>query len=146
MSYRKKIAVVVTTFFPGSHASTLVTKLIEGFNYQGKIIKPEIDVASIYLDQIHIEDLGIALAKKHKIKTVLLSGGVAANTELRKQLKQEIKKEIPNAKYQMPAINFCTDNGAMIAITASYKKRPAFKQSWFKIQTDANLQLSQKIS
>ena len=67
MSYRKKIAVVVTTFFPGSHASTLVTKLIEGFNYQGKIIKPKFDVASIYLDQIHIEDLGIALAKKHKI-------------------------------------------------------------------------------
>ena len=61
MSYRKKIAVVVTTFFPGSHASTLVTKLIEGFNYQGKIIKPKIDVASIYLDQIHIEDLGIAV-------------------------------------------------------------------------------------
>ena len=67
MPYRKKIAVVATTYFPGSHASTLVTKLVEGFNYQGKVIEPKIDVASIYLDQIHMDDLGIPLAKKHKI-------------------------------------------------------------------------------
>jgi len=51
--------------------------------------------------------------KKEGIKRVTLSGGVSANSELRKRMKEmgeELKAEI-----FIPAINLCTDNAAMIA-------------------------------
>lgn len=54
-------------------------------------------------------------------KTVVIAGGVAANTELRRQLKEGL----PIAIYYAP-ISLCTDNGAMIAslgyYAATYKK------------------------
>jgi len=84
----------------------------------------------------------IKAAKKHNPKTVILSGGVAANQELRKQLKEKIKKELPQINFQTPDINLCADNGAMIAIAACYKKKPASKQSWLKVDANANLKIN----
>ncbi len=83
----------------------------------------------------------IKAAKKHRVKTVLLSGGVAANQELRRQMTESIKKELPASKFNIPQPKLCTDNGAMIAAAAYYKKRPALKQSWSKIEAQANLKL-----
>jgi len=62
-------------------------------------------------------------AKEYKAKTVILAGGVAANKELRKQLKALI-----------PDFSLCTDNGAMIAI-AGYFNKPG------KIIANANLRI-----
>lgn len=42
--------------------------------------------------------------------SVVIAGGVAANSELRKQLSEEV-----NIPLQMPDIKLCTDNGAMMA-------------------------------
>jgi N6-L-threonylcarbamoyladenine synthase len=83
----------------------------------------------------------IRAAKEFKTKTIMLSGGVAANQELRKQMEQAVKKELPKAKFQMPEIKLCTDNAAMIAIAAYYKKKPTSKQSWLQIAANANLKL-----
>ncbi len=79
----------------------------------------------------------IKAAKKNKIKTVILSGGVAANQELRNQMKKAVKDF--GIKFQMPDIKLCTDNGAMIALAAAYKKKPTSKQSWLQLNADANL-------
>ena len=59
-------------------------------------------------------------------KSVILGGGVAANKELRKQLKANLKK-IP---LLVAPANWCTDNAIMIALAGwaqlrrGYKKRP----------------------
>ena len=50
--------------------------------------------------------------------SVVIAGGVAANSELRKQLKEEITIPI-----QMPDIKLCTDNGAMIATLGCYMNK-----------------------
>ena len=68
----------------------------------------------------------------------MLSGGVAANSELRNQMEKAVQ-ELNNVKFQMPDIKLCTDNGAMIAMAAVYKKKPTPKQSWLQINVDANL-------
>ncbi len=57
-------------------------------------------------------------AKDFKVKTIMIGGGVAANKELRKRFKQKIKEEVPKVKYLVPEIKRCTDNAAMVAITA----------------------------
>jgi N6-L-threonylcarbamoyladenine synthase len=51
--------------------------------------------------------------KKARIKRVTLSGGVAANSELRKRM-QEIGVE-RGAEIFIPSVSLCTDNAAMIA-------------------------------
>ena len=53
-----------------------------------------------------------------RIKTITLSGGVAANSYLRfKSKKIESKYDL---KFIFPSLEYCTDNGAMIALTAYY--------------------------
>ncbi len=57
------------------------------------------------------------LADKHNIKTIVLSGGVAANSELRKKL-----FDLQNKGYTTyaPKMKFCTDNAAMVASCAYF--------------------------
>jgi N6-L-threonylcarbamoyladenine synthase len=58
--------------------------------------------------------------QKYKPKSVLLSGGVAANTLLRKKIGETLIKNYPSAKYFFPELKCCTDNAAMIAAAAYY--------------------------
>jgi len=51
--------------------------------------------------------------KKEHIRRVVLSGGVAANSELRKRMKEMGDER--EAEIFMPSVSLCTDNAAMIA-------------------------------
>lgn len=51
--------------------------------------------------------------KQTRIKTLVIAGGVSANTHLREQLALMAKKEEGELYY--PKLQYCTDNGAMIA-------------------------------
>jgi N6-L-threonylcarbamoyladenine synthase len=51
--------------------------------------------------------------QKTKLKTLVIAGGVSANTQIRSDLLTMTKKE--NAQLFFPRLEFCTDNGAMIA-------------------------------
>jgi len=51
--------------------------------------------------------------KKERIKRVVLSGGVVANSELRKRMNEMGKGR--EAEIYMPSLSLCTDNAAMIA-------------------------------
>jgi N6-L-threonylcarbamoyladenine synthase len=53
------------------------------------------------------------------ITTVCIAGGVSANSELRKEL--TAMGSLNNWKVYIPAFEYCTDNAAMIAITAYHK-------------------------
>ncbi len=53
--------------------------------------------------------------KKEKIKRVALSGGVAANSELRERMKE--MGESLGIEVYLPPLQLCTDNAAMIALT-----------------------------
>lgn len=57
----------------------------------------------------------VKAANKYKPKTIVLAGGVAANTALRAQLTTEIEKKLPNISLFLPEKKYTTDNAAMIA-------------------------------
>lgn len=57
---------------------------------------------------------------KFNPKSVLLSGGVAANAELRKKIGEMLEKGHKEAKYFYPDVSCCTDNAAMIAAAAHF--------------------------
>lgn len=53
------------------------------------------------------------------IKTIAIAGGVAANSGLKRQLRQLAEQE--GWEVFIPQVAYCTDNAAMIAITAHYQ-------------------------
>lgn len=57
--------------------------------------------------------------KKTGIKEIAIAGGVSANSGLRKALSEEGEKSGWNT--YTPAIQYCTDNAAMIGVTAYFK-------------------------
>ena len=80
-------------------------------------------------------------AKDFKVKSIILGGGVASNEELRKQFQEKIQKEIPDTKYSIPDIKYCTDNAVMIALTAYFSRKKAKGINWKKVEVDANLKI-----
>lgn len=58
--------------------------------------------------------------KRYQPKSVLLSGGVAANGVLRHKIAEMLKNSYPKIKYYYPEISCCTDNAAMIAAAAHF--------------------------
>ena len=59
--------------------------------------------------------------KKKKVKNVMLAGGVSANSMLRRKVSK--LAEAQNLNLMIPAIQYCTDNAAMIAMTGALKAR-----------------------
>lgn len=57
--------------------------------------------------------------KTHQLTQIAIAGGVSANSELRQQLKQ-LETELGITAF-IPKMEYCTDNAAMIGITAYYK-------------------------
>ncbi len=62
-----KIAAIVTTFFPNSHAGVIVDKFLRGFPTDDGLVSPRTSIASIYIDQIHQRDVGRQLAHEFDI-------------------------------------------------------------------------------
>lgn len=58
--------------------------------------------------------------KTQKPKSFLLVGGVAANNNLRKTLKSSLKAHHPLIDFHTPAVEYCTDNAAMIGARACF--------------------------
>lgn len=79
-------------------------------------------------------------AKEFHAKSVSLSGGVSANTELRNQLSNSCKKN--HLRLFVPPLQLTTDNAEMIGLAAAFKLHNGFKPVNFKdIRTDPNLAL-----
>ena len=62
-----------------------------------------------------------AAARAHRVRTVLLGGGVAVNTLLRESLTKSILHLHPSPKLVIAPPEYCTDNAAMIAVAALFK-------------------------
>ena len=62
-----RIAAITTTFFPNSHAGVLAAKFLTGFPTDEGLIAPRTRIASLYIDQIHRDDVGLQLAKQYEV-------------------------------------------------------------------------------
>ncbi len=63
-------------------------------------------------------------AREHGAHTVVLAGGVAANTLLRERLLLEVAaRNGPDVAVRFPQLTFCTDNAAMVAGAAAWAIR-----------------------
>ncbi len=76
----------------------------------------------------------IKAVEKYDAKSILISGGVAANQSLRDQFKVQSSKF--KVKFFAPAKNLCTDNAAMIACAAYFNNKSV---SWKKVTANPEL-------
>jgi N6-L-threonylcarbamoyladenine synthase len=74
----------------------------------------------------------------NSVARIVLSGGVAANSRLREKMKAEADAAALAVFY--PAPKFCTDNGAMIALTGYYWLQRGRRDD-FRLNADADLTL-----
>lgn len=70
--------------------------------------------------------------------TIVVTGGVAANSRLRERLAQVLEAE--GRRVVAPSLKYCTDNAAMIAMAGSYRLLRGERDS-LDIDAEANLSL-----
>lgn len=128
--------------FSFSGLKTAVLYLVKG---HGRLSKQEkADLAASF--QQAVIDVLIAktlkAAKKYKVKSVMLSGGVAANQELRRQFKAAAKKQSHEVKFYLAATKFCTDNATMVALAGYFHSLKKDFTHWSKVKVDPNWELT----
>jgi N6-L-threonylcarbamoyladenine synthase len=105
--------------FSFSGIKTSIINYVHKMTQKGEEI-PINDVCASMQSQV-VEELvkkSISACKKYKEKTLVVGGGVSANSALRDRLTQEGKKE--GIKIYFPEISLTGDNGAMIASEGYY--------------------------
>jgi N6-L-threonylcarbamoyladenine synthase len=83
----------------------------------------------------------MAAAKRCKVRDIAVSGGVSANSELRRRLAAEAS--IEHKVLFIPKFEFCTDNGAMVAM-AGYERFRQGRFSDLELTAEPNLQLLER--
>lgn len=100
--------------FSFSGLKTAVARCVEGFEAAGEPV-PVADVAASFQEAVLdvITAKAVLACKEQGMTTLLLGGGVAANSRLRELLGQ--RTAAAGIKLLVPQFSLCTDNGAMVA-------------------------------
>ena len=113
--------------FSFSGIKTAVINFVNKMNMKNEEFKKE-DLAASFLGKV-VDILckkTLKAAKDENVKTIILAGGVAANSLLRSQLTEQGAKL--GIKVYYPSMKLCTDNAAMIAEAAYFKLKCAEKK------------------
>jgi N6-L-threonylcarbamoyladenine synthase len=98
------------------------------------------DIAASFQEAVvdMLVEPAIRAARAHAVERIVLSGGVAANSRLRAKMQEKAGAE--NIGTFFPARKFCTDNGAMIALTG-YEWLKRGRRDDYRLNADADLTL-----
>ena len=75
-------------------------------------------------------------------QTLVVGGGVSANTHIRRVFKEKMASEFPDSSLRIPASSLTTDNAVMIALTGFY--RALLREFVADIAASGNLSLASK--
>ncbi len=64
---RPRVACVLNTWFPNSHADVFVSRLLDGYRLNHAWHAPRLDVAAFYIDQFPANDMAREEAEEHEI-------------------------------------------------------------------------------
>lgn len=106
---------------------------------QNKQIKNKVKRLSAETQEAIVDvlvDKTLKAVNKYQPKTLLLAGGVAANTRLRNKFRLAVEKLPYKLKFFVPSPKLCTDNAAYIASFAYFNNSPT---PWQKIQSNPQL-------
>jgi N6-L-threonylcarbamoyladenine synthase len=106
--------------FSLSGLKTAVLRHVKAERRAGRDVDPA-DLAASF--QEAIVDVQVAktidAARERRVDTVLLGGGVVANTRLRDRMEKAGAEA--GLRVLFPSMDLCTDNGAMIAVAGAWR-------------------------
>ena len=109
-----------TLDFSFSGLKTAAINLLHRYEQSGRELSRELFAARYTYEAVEAVAKKVSMAlDAHPGYDFALSGGVAANSHLRKRLEEVCKKH--GSKMCMPPISLCGDNGAMIAAQGYYE-------------------------
>ncbi len=120
--------------FSFSGLKTAVLRLVRALEEKGEV--PVADVAASFQKAITgaLAEKTARAAAEHDVDTVLLGGGVAANTALREEIAKRIGHPL-----RVPPPRLCTDNGAMIGAAAFFVLRHRGTEIPMTVRSDLKL-------
>lgn len=65
---RPRVACILNTYFPNSHADVFMSRLLEGYRLNGESHRPRLEVASFYVDQFPVNDMAREQAAEYGIR------------------------------------------------------------------------------
>jgi N6-L-threonylcarbamoyladenine synthase len=80
-------------------------------------------------------------AKESGVKTIVLVGGVSANARLRQDLETAVRTQLKGVAFLKPAVEYSTDNAAMIAAAGAWRLMRGESHDWKKIDAEPELGL-----
>ena len=127
--------------FSFSGLKTAVARWVEAWQKTGEII-PVSDVAASFQEAV-VEVLvkkTLLAAKETGIDTIIVGGGVAANSRLRSIITQKAQEH--KLLVRIPKPSLCTDNGAMVAALGSQLVKEGIKPSELNFEVDPILPIT----
>jgi N6-L-threonylcarbamoyladenine synthase len=131
--------------FSFSGLKTAVARWVEVAENKGEDV-PVADVAASFREAVVdvLVSKAVAACVDHNVPRLLLGGGVVANARLR-QLAAE-KCEAAGIELRIPALDLCTDNGAMIAALGAQLVMAGRAPSSLNFAADSTLPVTQVCS
>jgi N6-L-threonylcarbamoyladenine synthase len=128
-----------------SGLKTAVARWVEARQQVGEEI-PVADVAASFQEAVAdvLTAKAVDAARHHGCQTVLLGGGVAANSRLRGLLEERCAASGLTLRRPSPAL--CTDNGAMIAVLGAACVKAGRPPSELAISADSGLPVTRVIA
>lgn len=130
--------------FSFSGIKTAVLKEVRAIEKTQTLNQSDIDNISASFQKAAVEILTRNLLRaieKYKPRSILLSGGVAANNALKEHIFEALKIKGLEKNFYFPKSKYCTDNAAMIAAAAYYHVLAQDYSKSESIYPDPNLKL-----
>ncbi len=131
--------------FSFSGLKTAVARWVEVAEAKGETVPIE-DVAASFREAVVdvLVSKAVAACVDHKVPRLLLGGGVVANARLREVAAQ--KCQAAGIELRIPALDLCTDNGAMIAALGAQLVMAGRAPSSLSFAADSTLAVTQVCS
>jgi len=127
--------------FTFSGLKTAVARWVEARQRAGEAV-PVADVAASFQEAVAdvLSARAIAACRDRGVDTLVIGGGVAANSRLRTLA--ETRCESAGLRLRMPPPKLCTDNGAMVAALGSLLVEREVEPSLLSLATDSSMALA----
>lgn len=131
--------------FSFSGLKSAVSRHVQHERRMGRPV-PVADIAASFQDAVCdvLTAKAVAACRDHDVDTLIVGGGVAANSRLRAMVEE--RAAAVGIEVRVPRIGLCTDNGAMVAALGAEVVRRGLPASSLDLPVDSGMPVTQVVA